>query len=461
MGCHAPIESIAEGKMKDKIRQLGKRHGDPAGCVVCHGGDPAAKDREMAHRGAPETLTEAGGPAGFHPDPGELWVADRTCEQCHEGYAIRVRKSVKSTRAESIGRNLCAPAWRERARRGSDPKLFGRYAVEDQDGPEPVAGSAQYKRLMGSAVENSPELYPSQLHSLPEDPGAGVAGELPHSCQRCHGDGEPRDPGPGCSACHIPYRADGTYQGKDPTIDRTRPGKLLMHRIQGSGTTRVSLPGKPAQVWRGMPLENCFQCHFDPRDTEISVLGSIHAHYAGHRHEIGGRLLCQDCHTSIEMHGDGNIAATNDAQREIDCQDCHGTTDRFPWELPLGTAGIGPPEKPEGGVRGLAQEPLDLVGKRYPAKDGYLVTSRGNPFGNVVKDGEDVWLYSASGSVHQVTLLKRQAAHNTWRSELGRQVKSGTAAHRSMACTDCHAEWAPPCYGCHEKAEGTGTGSSP
>ena len=60
-----------------------------------------------------------------------------------------------------------------------------------------------------------------------------------------------------------------------------------------------------------------------------------------------------------------------------------------------------------------------------------------------------------------VGLLKRQAARDAWGSELARQVKSATAAHRSMACTDCHAEWAPPCYGCHAAANGTGAPTSP
>ncbi len=47
-------------------------------------------------------------------------------------------------------------------------------------------------------------------------------------------------------------------------------------------------------------------------------------------------MLCQDCHTTIEMHGDGNIFGTTLAQVEIECTDCHGAPDRYPWELPLG-----------------------------------------------------------------------------------------------------------------------------
>ena len=43
----------------------------------------------------------------------------------------------------------------------------------------------------------------------------------------------------------------------------------------------------------------------------------------------------------------------------------------------------------------------------YDGKEGYLKTARGNPFGNVVKDGEKVMMYSASGTDFQVPLLKQ------------------------------------------------------
>ena len=47
-------------------------------------------------------------------------------------------------------------------------------------------------------------------------------------------------------------------------------------------------------------------------------------------------MYCQDCHTSIDVHGDGNIPGTTLAQVEIECEDCHGTVKQYPWELPLG-----------------------------------------------------------------------------------------------------------------------------
>ena len=72
--CHEGIEPIREkgSKMLADILDEGRSSGDPAGCVVCHGGDPKATEKEAAHKG-PE----------FYPDPGSPWVNENTCGQCH------------------------------------------------------------------------------------------------------------------------------------------------------------------------------------------------------------------------------------------------------------------------------------------------------------------------------------------------------------------------------------------
>jgi hypothetical protein len=37
--------------MMRQIVAAGEAMGDPAGCVVCHGGDPGASEKEAAHQG--------------------------------------------------------------------------------------------------------------------------------------------------------------------------------------------------------------------------------------------------------------------------------------------------------------------------------------------------------------------------------------------------------------------------
>ena len=87
MTCHQGIEQFSDGPMQLSVVAVGAAHGDPAGCVTCHGGDPAAMDKEAAHTGSPDSLVAAGGPHAFYPDPGAVWIADKSCGQCHRGYA--------------------------------------------------------------------------------------------------------------------------------------------------------------------------------------------------------------------------------------------------------------------------------------------------------------------------------------------------------------------------------------
>ena len=75
MACHGEIEPIREvgSEMLRQIMEKGIAAGDPAGCIVCHNGDPNEKtDKAKAHGGE------------FFADPGSSWVNGKTCGQCHE-----------------------------------------------------------------------------------------------------------------------------------------------------------------------------------------------------------------------------------------------------------------------------------------------------------------------------------------------------------------------------------------
>ena len=120
-------------------------------------------------------------------------------------------------------------------------------------------------------------------------------------------------------------------------------------------------------------------------------------------------MICQDCHTSLDVHGDGFLAAANLAAVQIECADCHGTPERFPWELPLGfsdefamAAATGPPR----GVA-LKQLPHTWQGSPIDTRDGYLRTARGNPFENVVRDGDEIVVFTAAGQRLRTKPLKK------------------------------------------------------
>ena len=425
LSCHEGIETIREegSEMLQQIRDLGKSVGDPEGCVVCHGGNPKATTKEEAHKGAPEDL----GPEAFYPDPGSIWIADKTCGQCHADYAYRLKRALMNTEAGKLQGNLHTWGIPE-VQNHNVP--WGNYDVKDTDGQEPQVGTDAYRKYMLAMIAAYPKQFPKELKMVPQpsveeiekDPKLAGFTYSRQQCQRCHVGVRGREKrgdyrGMGCSACHIPYSNEGYYEGGDPTIDRKQHGHLLVHRIQGTRKAKVEVNGL---TYSGIPVETCNSCHNRGKRIGVTYQGLMEFPYGSPwnasgkkqpklhtkkylfisddlHHQIKSRpenprggLLCQDCHTTIDMHGDGNIFGTTLAQVEIECQDCHGTTKKFPWELPLGYSeefGRKLPQTPRGLTKELLPE-TEAFATKYDPKDGYLLTARGNPFGNVVKDGD-------------------------------------------------------------------------
>ncbi len=489
LACHDGIEDFAAdgSAMAAQYKAIGNAAGDAEGCVVCHGGNPAATTAEEAHMGAPDMLKNGAGPKMFYPDPGNNWIAENTCGQCHPGYAERLTKSLMNTEAGKLQGNLWSWGIQQ------DRKVvWGNYSMTDENGQTPDIGTDEYKEYMLAMAKDHPDQYPTELTQVPEV----VVEEIPdhpnmagitysrQQCQRCHVGVTGREKrgdyrGTGCSACHVPYSNEGFYEGNDPTIPRDVPGKLLVHSRQA---TRESVVTVGDVSYSGIPTESCNTCHNRGKRIGVSYQGIMEFPYGSPYEPIGqkqpklhtkkylfikddlhhqiqsregnpeGGLLCQDCHTSIDMHGDGNIFGTTLSQVEIECEDCHGTVAEFPWELPLGYAEEFDKDLSANPDRGLADKlPSFMVnGTVYDKKDGYLLTARGNPFGNVVLDGKKVILHSASGLDFEIPVLKQLDLDDNWKSQDAKVAMSKVSAHvEELECYACHADWAPQCYGCH------------
>ena len=468
LDCHEGIESIRppDSDMMKDIRAKGE-------CTVCHGGDPSVTDdADAAHSGSPVTVPFE----GFIPDPGSVWVADQTCGQCHSDYNQALERSLMNTEAGKIQGNLWAWGVAE-----DQAVHYGNYDVE---GSETKFGSRAYRDYMAALKAAFPDQFPNSLEMLPNpsveeiqaDPKLAAFTYQRQQCQRCHvgvtgrarrGDWR----GMGCSSCHIPYGNEGLYEGDDPTIPKDEPGHMLVHTIQSS-----------RDGGSGIPNETCNSCHNRGKRIGVSYQGIMEFPYGTPFDEEGnkqpklhtknylfikedlhherqsrpenpeGGLLCQDCHTSIEMHGDGNIFGTTLGQVEIECADCHGTPDAYPWELPIGYGDELIADLPEEG-RGVAGL-LDLLsteGMLYEPQDGYLITARGNPFGNVVRTSEgQVIVHSATGVDFFSPLLKTIAEEESWSSQASQVAMESISVHmEKLECYACHADWAPQCYGCH------------
>ncbi len=475
LACHDGIEDIREpdSMMMQQIQAMGE-------CTACHGGNPAVTDdKDAAH-----------GPEGeFYPDPGSIWVSDKTCGKCHPGYTERLKLALMNTEAGKIQGNLVTwGAQKDRAVK------YANYTLEDTDGQVPSVGTDAYKEYMAQVIEQYPEVFPTKVEQLPnptveeivQDPSKAAFTYQRQQCQRCHVGVEPRTKrgdwrGVGCSSCHIPYSNEGFYEGNDPTIPKDEPGHPLVHSIQATRDAKVTVNG---HTYSGIPVETCNSCHNRGKRIGVSYEGIMEFPYGTPFDEAGngqpklhtkkylyikddlhhsvesrpenpkGGMLCQDCHTSLEMHGDGNLPGTTLAQVEIECSDCHGTPDAYPWELPLGY-GEELLKQPKDEPRGLWESDTlpdnkTYFGMAYEAKDGFLLTTRGNPFENVVKDGDEVIVHSASGLDFKVPLLKKIKEDGTWKSQDAQVAMESVTKHMdNLECYSCHADWAPQCYGCH------------
>ncbi len=500
INCHAGIEPIRDHNsgMAKQIYDMGKKYGDPNGCVVCHGGNPnETQNKDIAHSGAPEGCALN----TFVTYPGSPWVNDKTCGLCHKAHVYAEQLSLMQTEAGKIQGALWGwdiiTGYMDKSGK-SFPTKYGNYTVKDTDGLTPVFGTPTYKKYMVQLAKQFPYMFPGMLERLPrtdvskiqEQPNQAIYTYLRSDCERCHVGvkgrlkrGDMR--GIGCAACHVPYSVEGYYEGGDEKgIPRDKKNHVLVHSIIGTRKAKATVNGK---TFSGIPDEMCASCHNRGKRIGVSFQGimefpygmpftskgmkqpklhtkkyiyireDVHHRIKSREGNPNGRLLCQDCHTTVAMHGNGNISGTTLADVEIECTDCHGTATSYPWELPIGYGdefGRKLDAKPRGVAKKLlpVQEKFSTV---YPPEDGYILTSRGNPMGNVVRKGSKVIVHSATGLDFEVPTIKSLVKADKWKDRkwaVTAMVK--VKKHREkLECYTCHSTWAPQCYGCHVKVD--------
>jgi hypothetical protein len=375
---------------------------------------------------------------------------------------------------------------------GDYQHVYGNHAVNDPDGSLPRFGTDVYKSYMHELAEKFPGQFPKALKQIPEADLTTLS-QMPEqaaftylrNCNACHLSNKGhRDRGHfrgmGCAACHSLYSNEGLYEGNDKSIKADEPGHLMFHAMMGTRESGVTINDKRLS---GIQVSTCAACHSAGRRIGHAYQGLMamgHSYNRGpfdeegkpqptnagyvfkhirddvhHRFDQDGKsikgLLCQDCHTTNSMHGNGNIGATTLAGVEIECADCHGTPFAYPWELPLGFADeFGRTLDREG--RGLSGEPLPVTRQfahLYNKADGYLFSARGNPFGNVIKKDQQVMVYSASGNDFEVPLLKNINRTESWKHPLKAKTAmvAVTKHMESLECYACHSTWVPQYYG--------------
>ncbi len=481
VSCHRGIELIRDPKsgMMQKIYQVADMVGFKDNeCIVCHGGNPKSLDKLTAHRGSIDALKATHGPEEFYPDPASVWINDKTCGMCHQEQVSTQFTSLMFTEAGKIQ----GTTWGFGGIQGYNHDVAN-LPVKELEAHRRL-GTDVYKKYMAELKAAEPQVFPKKMKGLPKAPTAKEVDENPAlavytylraDCQRCHtgvkGQNEDGDfRGTGCGSCHIPYSNKGLYEGNDPTINKNEKGKLLVHSIQASRDAPVKVHGIS---YTGIPTKTCTACHNRGRRIGVSYEGLMESSYTSPFMSNGGDqkqihqknyihlqpdlhlakgMVCQDCHTSGDMHSLGDLSGAIQGAVEIECQDCHGTPKKYPWQLPIGYGDemVGTAPK-TGAARGISDSVAKYLHKGWvaPKHDGYLISSRGNPMPHIVKNGNEVILFSAGGKDIPLQPLKKLTDEN--KLSLNAKVAMAQVGIHidKMECYACHATWAPQCYGCH------------
>ena len=491
--CHEGIEDIRDrnSSMMQEILKISQKAGHKGNdCIVCHGGNPKSKSKKYAHNGTVKYFKKHKGPKNYYPAPASTWVNENTCGMCHESQVGAQMNSLMMTEQGKIQGAM----WSFGENDGYEHKV-GNYKTANPKDKNSRLGTDVYKKYMEKLASMEPQAFPEEMKQLPDaptveevhkDPSLAVYTYLRQECLRCHTGSKGREKrgdfrGVGCASCHVPYSNEGFYEGNDKATSKKNPGHMLTHQLQSSRKVKV----KVNEVeYSGVPVETCATCHNRGKRIGVSYQGLMETAYNGTFDKQGNGqpelhtkrylhmkedihyqkgMLCQDCHTSNDLHGDGFLGGANLAAVEVECQDCHGTTTSYPWELPIGYSDEFEEKAKKGKARGVAQNVADYLKQGYvPEKeDGFILTARGNPLPKAVKKGNKIIMHLASGKdieLKPLKLLKEQKKL----SKKALIAMDVIEAHTSeLECYTCHAAWAPQCYGCHVKVDYSGGKQNP
>ena len=483
--CHDGVEDIRDrdsGMMKAILKVAEKAGHKGNDCIVCHGGNPYNKSKEYGHQGTVKYFKDNNGPKNFYPSPTSPWINKNTCGTCHPNQVSAQMNSLMMSESGKIQGAM----WSFGAKEGYK-HVNGNYNTKNPDSPHKRLGTDTYRKYMEKLATMEPQTFPEEQHELPaaptveevhKDPSLAVFTYLRQECLRCHTGSKGRNKrgdyrGVGCASCHIPYSNEGFYEGDDVRTPKKERGHMLSHQIQSSRKVKVNIHDIN---YSGVPVETCSTCHNRGKRIGVSYQGLMETEYQSTFDAQGNGqpklhtkrylhmqedihyqkgMLCQDCHTSNDLHGDGFISGTNLAAVEVECQDCHGTTKKYPWELPIGYSDEFEDKAKVGKGRGVATSVAEYLKQGYvpDAEDGYILTARGNPLPKAVRRGNEIVMHLASGKdivMKPLKLLKQEERLSKQALVAMDQIDAHTS---EMECYTCHVKWAPQCYGCHVKID--------
>ena len=397
----------ALGRERQRAASLG-RGPDRAGgkaerCVTCHvrpEEDPggaharAAVGCSSCHLGNPLAFDKARAHAGMEPEPGALRTVARTCG----------RAGCHPREAGRVATSLMA--------RASGIVSVDRFAFAEI--PEP-RGTASITDVLAKG-----ERTPAEDHLARLCAGCHLHALRGNRDDAIHGNGS------GCSACHVARKLPGAVPRPHPPVDarvtddrclgcHSRSGRIALtyeglYEVERSQAGACGAGGEAATLHDGRPA-----CR-----AEADV------------HRLAG-LACVDCHLHTDLMGDGRAYEHAEEQVEITCEACHG---------PVREGG----ETTWGGARDpVTTALLHSRGETRPPAERVRLGRRGTPLWNL-RPTATGWVTFRKGQ--GVALATKQTPADANHLLRG---------HERLACSACHAAWAPTCDSCHTRFEPAGT----
>jgi hypothetical protein len=478
LSCHEGIEPT-----NPKMAFIDNIGGPGRGCTVCHKGNATATKKDDSHK-------------GMYKNPADLRVVDGTCGKCHSDKLDKEKLLVVKTTAgakgetDHIGRMkkaLMATLAGEisstrylNAAQDTKNAIYGLRAVKDEDGNVPVEKGAV-----------------RELKELPPATNSMADNMLRNACARCHlwtygippAKGNYRNSG--CAACHMTFNDNGVYRGGDPSLGKREynPPFVLGY-------------SERHEITKQIPTGQCMRCHNNGGDRiGLSFTGRVFAMGSALPFSKDGEtqeptwgintfrvkpdihyergLDCVECHSSKDLHGDGNIYGKKEHQNMIRCETCHGTPDKYATlkdergEKLWNVERVAVKDLPEtiyfqGKKLSRAELEKGIKEKKLPGSlaEGVVLLLEKNSVGvfanpkardvirtfdKVVDPTPEKWAYHLVTQIKDVKDQKRIPASMMLPGHMEGKKSKG------LECYACHAARAPQCYGCHFKQDKRGT----
>ena len=363
--CHHPSADMSPWHRYERI-----------GCVSCHLGNADEADALAAH-------------TGMIAIPGNLVHARQTCGAagCHPGITERVENSLMSSMSGVVN--------------------IQRYFFGEID---TLDAHVHVKDLGHSPADSYTRNLCASCHLGREKMAFGPVTE--------------KSRGGGCNACHLNYTEQaaealanhrtGEAQHFHPSLTlhisddhcfgcHSRSGRISTSYQGWHESQLTSIPGELETNYRRLDDGRIF----------VRMEEDVH-HKAG--------LECIDCHSGMELMGDGRKYYHAEEAVRIRCADCH-------FNAPPKTSGYGELDYE-------SQKIVDLRAGLKKEMEFVRGSASNYPLVNVIRTGQDHYLIGKN-------------SNEKFRLSPQNEACSRGKAHDDLSCSACHAAWAPQCIRCH------------